>query len=173
MRTLYLSVMKIPEHLSSNPGPADHPDPEEELRTGLESAGWRFTKQRAAVYRCLCRSDDHPTAEEVYASVKGEIPSISLATVYKALETLVSCHLANKLTYGDATARYDCRRDEHYHLRCTKTGQVKDLPVHFDPALLEKLDPALPARLQREGFRVTGYRLEVVGFFDSWEKQGR
>lgn len=139
--------------------------PDEELRAGLEAAGCRFTKQRAAVYRYLCGCDRHPTAEEVYAAVKRSLASISLATVYKSLETLVACQLANKLTYADATARYDARRDAHYHLRCTRTGQVRDVPVRFEPALLEKLDPELGARLADEGFQVTGYRLEVVGYF--------
>lgn len=148
-------------------------DPDGELRAGLEAAGWRFTRQRSAVYRCLCRCQDHPTADEVYATVKREIPSISLATVYKALETLVACRLANKLTHADATARYDARRDEHYHFRCTRTGQVQDLPARFDPALLTKLDPELQNRLAEQGFHVTGYRLEVVGYYASDPDQTR
>ena len=37
------------------------------------------------------------------------LPGISLATVYKSLETLVGCGLAVKLTYGDGSARYDGR----------------------------------------------------------------
>jgi len=39
------------------------------------------------------------------------------------------------------------------------------LPAEFDPDLLSKLDPALLARLAREGFQVSGYRLEVLGSF--------
>jgi Fur family peroxide stress response transcriptional regulator len=151
--------------IAVNPRPQREREPEEELRAGLEAAGWRFTKQRAAVYRYLRGCESHPTADEVYTAVKRSIASISLATVYKSLETLVSCGLANKLTHADATARYDARRDAHYHLRCTRTGEVHDVPVRFEPALLEKLDPELGARLAAQGFEVTGYRLEVVGYF--------
>jgi len=41
-----------------------------------------------------------------------------------------------------------------------------DLPTPYDPELIDKLDPELTGRLQRQGFHVTGYRLELVGFFD-------
>jgi Fe2+ or Zn2+ uptake regulation protein len=98
-----------------------HPRPEEVdavLREALEANGQRFTEQRAAVYRFLRGTDEHPTADEVFTVVRGDISDISLATVYKALETLVSCGLAAKLSYGDGSARYDARTDEHYHSRC-------------------------------------------------------
>lgn len=136
------------------------------LRETLEAAGWRYTPQRQAVYDHLCRAEHHPTAEDVYQGVRGNIPNISLATVYKALETLVASGLAAKLTAGDGSARYDARPDHHYHLRCLRSGEVQDLPTEFDPELIDKLDPELTGRLAAQGFRVTGYRLELVGFFD-------
>lgn len=143
--------------------PALGPD---EFRAALESAGWRCTRQRQAVYDFLARAESHPTAEEIYQSVKGAVPRISLATVYKSLEALVATGLAAKLTGNDGSARYDARGDHHYHLRCLRTGMVEDLPTPFDPALIDKLDPELARNLERRGFRVTGYRLELVGFYD-------
>ena len=41
-----------------------------------------------------------------------------------------------------------------------------DLPTRFDPALVSKLDPHLEEDLERQGFRVTGYRLELIGYRD-------
>jgi len=140
-------------------------DPER-LREALEASGWRCTPQRQAVYDHLAKAEHHPTAEEVYQAVKGEIPRISLATVYKALEALVSSGLAAKLTAGDGSARYDARRDHHYHLRCLHSGAVEDLPTPFDPDLIAKIDPLLVQDLEQKGFRVTGYRLELVGYYE-------
>jgi len=136
------------------------------LRSTLEAAGWRCTPQRAAVYASLSGAEHHPTAEEVYQAVKAAIPKISLATVYKALEALVASGLATKLTAGDGSARYDARSDHHYHLRCLRSGAVEDLSTPFDPALIDKLDPTLLDNLHQKGFRVTGYRLELIGYFD-------
>jgi Fur family transcriptional regulator, peroxide stress response regulator len=144
---------------------ADTSESEALVRRALIAAGSRYTLQRQAVFDFLQAAHTHPTAEDVYLAVRKRVPKISLATVYKALESLVDAHLAAKLPNGDGSARYDCRGDDHYHLRDMDTGEVRDLPVEFDPTLLAKLDPALVERLSRSGFQVTGYRLEVLGRF--------
>lgn len=126
------------------------------LREALEANGQRFTEQRAAVYRHLLATESHPTADEVFTAVRAEIPDISLATVYKALETLVGCGLAAKLTYGDGSARYDGRTDPHPHARCLSCGTVMDVPGKLAGEALAGLGPV-------EGFEVEGYRLELVG----------
>lgn len=127
------------------------------LREALEASGQRFTEQRSAVYRYLRGTETHPSADDVFTSVRKVIPDISLATVYKSLETLVSCGLAMKLTYGDGSARYDGRTDPHPHARCRSCGAVMDLPGELNATSFT--DPErLPA-----GFMVEGYRVEVVG----------
>ena len=126
------------------------------LRRALDASGHRFTEQRAAVYRRLLMTDQHPTADDVFTPVRADIPDISLATVYKSLETLVGCGLAVKLTYGDGSARYDGRTDPHPHARCLKCGAVLDVPGKLDPDVLDRLGPL-------DGFAVEGYRLELVG----------
>jgi Fe2+ or Zn2+ uptake regulation protein len=125
-----------------------------------------LTRQREAVYTFLRYARGHPTAEEVYQGVKNSIPQISLATVYKALETLEASGLATKIAAAGDSARFDARQDQHYHLRCLRTGRVDDLPTAFDPELVAKLDPELNRRLEARGFHLTGYRLELVGYYD-------
>jgi Fe2+ or Zn2+ uptake regulation protein len=148
-------------HKTESPSPSTPAD----LRAALEAAGCRFTAQRAAVFGFLETVSTHPTAEEIYRAVRREIPRISLATAYKALDALIESRLATKLTNGDGAARYDCRGEEHYHLRDVGTGEIRDLAVDFDPHLLAKIDPALKNKLADSGFEVTGYRLEVLGRF--------
>jgi Fe2+ or Zn2+ uptake regulation protein len=138
-----------------------------QLRQALEKAGWRFTRQRAAVYSYLRSVLTHPTAEQVYLAVREDVPSISLATVYKALEALVEVKLAAKLADAEGPARYDCRSDDHYHVRCLKTGEVRDLPLPYDPDLLAKLAPRLVEELRRQGFEITGHRLEIIGQYSN------
>ncbi len=135
----------------------------ERLRHALEQAGWRYTRQRAAVFDYLCAVESHPTAEDVYLAVRRRLPKISLATVYKALEALVDSQLAEKLTSGDGPARFDCHHQAHYHFRSVDSDEVRDLPVAYDPQLIDKLDPQLISHLRQQGFHVTGYRLEVFG----------
>jgi Fe2+ or Zn2+ uptake regulation protein len=147
------------------PTPLWKPLDEGELRSALERCGCRFTRQRAAVYACLCSATSHPTAEQVYAAVRGDMPHISLATVYKALETLVEVRAAARITDDGGVARYDGRSEAHYHLRCDKTREILDLPIAYDPNLLDKLDSRLVETLRRQGFEITGHRLELVGHF--------
>lgn len=128
------------------------------LREALEASGQRFTEQRAAVFRYLVNTDVHPTADEVFLAVRDDLPAISLATVYKSLETLVGCGLAVKLTYADHSARYDGRTDPHHHARCVACGRVLDLPGELPKTDLEEL------RHEASGFTVTGYRLELSGY---------
>jgi Fe2+ or Zn2+ uptake regulation protein len=127
----------------------------DDLRQKLEARGGHLTRQRAAVFDYLSRVDHHPTAEEVYLSVKSEVPKISLATVYKNLEALVECGAATKLTYGDGSARYDIRTDHHYHTRCLSCGRIADLDAAHGEEWLKKIKPA--------GFAVEDYRLELLG----------
>jgi len=136
------------------------------VRRALEESGCRYTQQRAMVYAYLERVNCHPTAEDVYKAVRRQMPHISLGTVYKALEALVKAQLATKITNGDGSSRFDCRGEDHYHLRDVATGEVRDLPAPFDPDLLAKLDSKLVEKLAKSGFQVTGYRLEVLGHFE-------
>ncbi len=144
------SAMGTPAGLVSDPI-------DETLRSALEAHGQRFTEQRAAVYRYLSTTTEHPTADEVFTAVRTQIADISLATVYKALETIVSCGLATKLPYGDDSARYDARTDDHVHARCLACGAVRD--VHSSA-----IAGSLPAIAPSNGFRIEAYRLEVVGY---------
>jgi Fur family peroxide stress response transcriptional regulator len=129
------------------------------------AAGWRYTRQRAAVHAYLRGSDCHPTAEQVFAAVRRQLPHVGLATIYKALEALVDAGLATRLADSTGPARYDGRGDAHYHLRCLRTGQVRDLPLPYDPQLLDKVAPQLVETLRQMGFELTGHHLELVGQF--------
>jgi Fur family peroxide stress response transcriptional regulator len=128
------------------------------LRGALEVTGHRYTEQRAAVYRFLSETTTHPNADEVFQEVRSWVPGISLATVYKSLETLVSCGLALKLAYSDGSARYDGRTDPHHHARCVSCGRVRDVPGHLSTSDLDGLGEGL------DEFSVVGYRLELTGF---------
>lgn len=129
---------------------------EREFRRALGAGGHRYTAQRAAVYDTLYAASTHPTADEIFSRVRAQIPDISLATVYKALEAFVSCGIATKLTMGDGPARYDGRMDAHDHIRCVSCGCVTDIDQASSPDWLRTVS-------LRTDFEVLGYRLELVG----------
>lgn len=144
-----------------------HIPPEQILRQALDANGQRFTGQRAAVFRYLLSTDCHPTADEVFLAVRSEVPVISLATVYKSLETLVGCGLATKLTYGDGSARYDGRTDPHHHARCLGCSRIFDVAGRLPADEIEELNP------EADRFHVTGYRLEFTGYCEECQEEAR
>lgn len=136
------------------------------LRAALHAAGQRFTEQRATIYRYLAATDVHPTADEVFLAVRRSLPGISLATVYKSLETLVGCGLAMKLTYADNSARYDGRTDPHHHARCLVCDSVVDIPGEIPDSEVEAV------RRRAGKFTVIGYRLEFSGYCSTCLPEG-
>jgi Fur family peroxide stress response transcriptional regulator len=63
------------------------------FENALERSGLRATKQREQIFFGPLDKRDHPTADEIYARARNEMPSISLATVYNCLETLTESGL--------------------------------------------------------------------------------
>ena len=120
----------------------------------LREKGLNVTYQRLLIYKHLLNSKNHPTAEEIYRSVKGEYPSISLATVYKTLETLSEHNLITKVSALHDLARFDGDTDLHHHLVCLNCKTIVDI---YDEALNNLPVPS------SNGFQVHGHRVLFEG----------
>ena len=112
------------------------------LAQRLADSGLRATPQREIVYDVLLKKRDHPTADEVFARVKSERPTISLATVYNCLETLVSCDLVRAVNFERGPTRYCPNLHPHAHFHDERTGKTHD--IELPPTLLEKVKSILP-----------------------------
>jgi Fur family transcriptional regulator, peroxide stress response regulator len=112
------------------------------LSQRLADSGLRSTPQREVVYNVLLKKRDHPTADEVFARVKSELPTISLATVYNCLETLVQCDLVRAVNFERGPTRYCPNLRPHAHFHDEQTGQTHDIDLPAD--LLDKVNAILP-----------------------------
>lgn len=110
--------------------------------------GLANTHQRHVIYRALAGTTAHPSADELFASVRREIPSLSLATVYKNLTTFRDEGLVRAVRSCDDVVRFDANLEPHHHLVCRDCGRVQDLH-----------DPALDA-LRLSARRARGFRVE-------------
>jgi Fur family peroxide stress response transcriptional regulator len=117
-------------------------DPTHALSQRLADSGLRSTPQREIVYSVLLTKRDHPTADEVYVRVKSELPTISLATVYNCLETLVQCDLVRAVNFERGPTRYCPNLRPHAHFHDEQTGRTYD--IDLPPGLLENLSTLLP-----------------------------
>ncbi len=96
------------------------------LKERCRRAGLALTPQRLAIYQALYESLDHPSPEALYDRVKPQMPSISLATIYKTLETLVTIGVASELPSTGDTKRYDANMGHHHHLVCDACNAIED-----------------------------------------------
>jgi Fur family peroxide stress response transcriptional regulator len=112
------------------------------LAQRLSDSGLRSTPQREAIYAVLLEKRDHPTAEEVFARAKPEMPMISLATVYNCLETLVQCNLVRAVNFERGPTRYCPNLRPHAHFHDEATGSTHD--IELPSSLLDQVKSVLP-----------------------------
>lgn len=123
------------------------------LTERLNASGLRPTPQREVVFKVISEKRDHPTADEIFARVKTELPTISLATVYNCLETLVQCGLIRQVNLERAPTRYCPNLHEHAHFHDEATGQIHD--IDLPPELMARLHEVLPAGLRANVIELT------------------
>ena len=123
------------------------------LSQRLADSGLRSTPQREVIYDVLLKKRDHPTADEVFARVKSELPTISLATVYNCLETLVQCDLVRAVNFERGPTRYCPNLRPHAHFHDEQTGRTHD--IDLPPAVLETLNGVLPRGFDAKSVEIT------------------
>jgi Fe2+ or Zn2+ uptake regulation protein len=101
--------------------------------------GIRASHQRLRVLAYLREGRDHPTAEEIYAHVGAEIPTLPRATVYNTLHASAQAGLVRVLDTVDAETRYDALLASHGHFRCERCGALIDFPIDLDSLTIEGL----------------------------------
>lgn len=128
--------------------------PVETASKSLRRAGYRITRQRLAVYAFLHGNESHPTVDDIHTGVKNAFPRMSVATVYKSVESLVDIGLVKPISLGRAATRYDASTDEHAHFRCIACNQIDDVPLNQTPV----------AKHELEHCEIIGSSVEFYGF---------
>ena len=92
----------------------------------MEPSAKHFRKRDAILAYLRC-TDQHPSAETVYAALKTEIPDLSLGTVYRNISLFKQQGLIVSLGSVKGVERYDGNIEPHVHFVCTGCGTVTDL----------------------------------------------
>jgi Fur family peroxide stress response transcriptional regulator len=135
------------------------------LKSALHDAGMRITPQRVAICELLTASDEHPTAAMIYEELKPRFASLSLATVYNTLETLVGLGVVNVLGHaGDDKVHYDADTEPHVNLACISCSKIIDIPSEHVTHLDEEITSA-------SGYKLLGARVLYYGLCPSCQKK--
>jgi Fe2+ or Zn2+ uptake regulation protein len=106
---------------------------ERDVRERFRRSGYTLTSQRRAVLEALKDFKGHPSAEEVYLVVKKKNPRVALGTVYQALSVLEEIGLIEAKHWSESPVRYDLNTEPHHDIRCTRCGEVAEIPgVEFE-----------------------------------------
>lgn len=131
---------------------SDHP-----FIRALKKSGMRVTPQRLAICDFLVTTDEHPTADDIYRTLKLVYPSLSAATVYNTLDVLVAMGMVNALgSVGDNKVHYDGHIEPHINIACMECHKIFDM----DSDYVAKLDQEM---IHKSGFKLLGSRMMYYG----------
>ncbi len=90
------------------------------------SRGLRITHQRTRIFRAIIQHTDHPTTEDIFRQVRGNLKTISLDTVYRTIALFEEYGLIKKVPHIDNKTRFDHNLSIHHHLVCTQCNKIED-----------------------------------------------
>ncbi len=123
----------------------------------LSERGYRLTPQRLMILSAIENSDQHISAEEIYAQIITKYPNVNISTVYRTLELLKRLGLVTETDMGEDRVRYHpAEKGHHHHLVCQECGAI----INLDESLLATLKSAL---LREYKFSANLRHLAILG----------
>jgi Fur family transcriptional regulator, ferric uptake regulator len=125
----------------------------------LDGAGYRRGGARESVVEFLGRQNCCLGAQEIHDGLRKARRRVGIASVYRALGTLVDLRLVKRVDAGDGIARYEpaaADGDHHHHLVCRDCGKVEA----FSDSRLERAIDRVAGGL---GYSVDEHEVVLVG----------
>ncbi|HEV8191935.1 MAG TPA: transcriptional repressor [Ktedonobacterales bacterium] len=129
------------------------------LSDRVRERGGKVTFQRLLIWQTLAGDRTHPTAEEIYARLKVQVPTLSLTTVYNILNELVEWGELRRFDTGDGHIHFDPNAEAHAELICMRCHSVIDVPHSGDAA-----HDARPVPQEIAGYRIVTRSEQYYGF---------
>ena len=131
----------------------------EEITNKLVEKRLKVTPQRVAILEAIFSLDNHPTVENIIDYIRKNHPNIATATVYKVLDTFVSCRLINRVRTDRDIMRYDAIIESHHHIYCSDSDRIEDYKD-------DELNRLLSAYFNNKGipnFKIEDIKLQILG----------
>jgi Fur family transcriptional regulator, ferric uptake regulator len=117
----------------------------------------RTTRPFQAVVDELSGSEDFRSAQDIHAALRAGGTSVGLATVYRALQSLVDSGRADVLKTDSGESVYrSCSQTHHHHLVCRWCGRTVEVQ---GPAVERWAD----ATASEHGYADVSHTLELFG----------
>jgi len=97
----------------------------------LKKHNLKATPQRLAILSTVAKYG-HITIDNLYAEIKDMFHSISLATIYKNINSMTDEKLLCEVKIPNSKSVYEIVKDGHAHLKCEVCGEIKDMVINSE-----------------------------------------
>ena len=136
--------------------------------TRLRQVGLKVTGPRLVLLTVLEQDRRHPTAEQLYETLRPHHPSLSLSTVYQTLDAFIRTGLCRRVSDTGDRLRVDGTPQDHDHAVCRTCGTIFDIDRQLLPL------PTPPSQLP-DGLTVTGlwveYEVICAACYQAWGEE--
>lgn len=143
-------------------------EPNLAILNSFREKGLRLTVPRKVILDMLSKTEEHPSAEEIYFNIHKEHPNIGLTTVYRTLDLLVSWGVLHKFEFGEGKARYELighpmGLGHHHHLICLGCKKIVNYNdfVDEEAELMARIEKRL---VKKHNFKVIKHVVEFHGY---------
>jgi Fur family ferric uptake transcriptional regulator len=128
------------------------------LEDFLKEKKMHLTRPRKVILQVFLQSSSHMEVEELYEKAKKVDKEIGIATVYRTMNLLVECGLAQENVLFEDKKCFErvYGRKHHDHLVCTKCKKVKE----FHHPLIERSQEKIAEKHQ---FTIISHHMTLFG----------
>lgn len=105
----------------------------QQIRAAFDAMSQRHTRPRQLIEERLlemAESGADFTVDDLWQGIRQSEPRLGRATVYRAVEVLVSLNLLDRIEFADGSHHYRvCGGDHHHHLTCVGCHRVVEVDI--------------------------------------------
>jgi len=101
------------------------------IQSLLKDKNLKVTPQRVAILKEIMKFG-HISVDEIFKRIKNDFPSISLATIYKNVNSLKDVGILYEIHTQDSKPKYEIKKKSHAHFICQICGDLVDIPIDRD-----------------------------------------
>lgn len=128
----------------------------------LHSEKLRKTPERYAILRKALEMDSHFDVDALHVAIEADGYHVSRATVYNTVELLEKAGILRKNEFGQNSAIYEVKRDNHIHLVCKRCGKIREIENNHIAVHVMQLNP--------ENFNPDSFAITVYGVCSDCEE---
>lgn len=100
----------------------------------LKEHNLKVTPQRLGILS-LIQMSGHISIEELYVALRKDFSTISLATLYKNIHSMVEVNLLKEVKIPNGKSKYEIVKKEHSHMICKQCLKLEDLELSLQSVM--------------------------------------